>query len=284
MESAGHTDHRAGDGRRHVVDDGMFLPGGLIEGSESLEVAHTAGFTTLALAQLFNAFNPRSETTSAFHRPFRNRWLWASVALAAVCRSLWSNCCSCNGLLARVARPGPLGDCDGHGVGGVVVRRIAETVLADHRSARQLAWVSLVKTQLRSHPVAGLARRSRRNPQRFNRQVCTAQVVQPRRRRDRRPAVQQRGRPSRGSTGRRLRRRRWSEPQSADLRSRSLMRGWDGRGSRCRRWVMALDERCIEWSIARRCSLTGSQHPAAHSASLSASNRSVRLPISHFHK
>ena len=38
--------------------------------------------TTLALAQLFNAFNSRSETTSAFHRPFTNRWLWASVALA----------------------------------------------------------------------------------------------------------------------------------------------------------------------------------------------------------
>ena len=62
----------------------MFLPGGLIEGSDSLQVARTAGFTTLALAQLFNAFNSRSETTSAFHRPFRNRWLWASVALAAV--------------------------------------------------------------------------------------------------------------------------------------------------------------------------------------------------------
>ena len=61
----------------------MFLPGGLIEGSDSLQVARTAGFTTLALAQLFNAFNSRSETTSAFRRPFRNRWLWASVALAA---------------------------------------------------------------------------------------------------------------------------------------------------------------------------------------------------------
>ena len=60
----------------------MFSPGGLIERSESLQVARTAGFTTLALAQLFNAFNSRSQTTSAFHRPFRNRWLWGSVALA----------------------------------------------------------------------------------------------------------------------------------------------------------------------------------------------------------
>ena len=42
----------------------VFLPGGLIEGSESLEVARTAGFTTLALAQLFNAFNSRSEMRS----------------------------------------------------------------------------------------------------------------------------------------------------------------------------------------------------------------------------
>src|SRR5690606_31594716 len=43
----------------------IFLPGGLVEGGDSLEVARTAGFTTLVLAQLFNAFNSRSETTSA---------------------------------------------------------------------------------------------------------------------------------------------------------------------------------------------------------------------------
>ena len=48
-----------------------------------MQVARTAGFTTLVFAQLFNAFNSRSETTSAFHRPFSNRWLWASVAIAA---------------------------------------------------------------------------------------------------------------------------------------------------------------------------------------------------------
>ncbi|MFB0833525.1 cation-translocating P-type ATPase [Arthrobacter halodurans] len=62
----------------------VFLPGGLIEGGDSLEVARTAGFTTLVFAQLFNAFNSRSETTSAFRRPFDNAWLWGSVGLAVL--------------------------------------------------------------------------------------------------------------------------------------------------------------------------------------------------------
>ena len=62
----------------------IFLPGGLVEGHDSLEVARTAGFTTLVIAQLFNAFNSRSETTSAFHRLFVNKWLWGAVALAFV--------------------------------------------------------------------------------------------------------------------------------------------------------------------------------------------------------
>ncbi|KAE8763349.1 cation-translocating P-type ATPase [Georgenia thermotolerans] len=61
----------------------IFLPGGLVAGSDSLEVARTAGFTTLVLAQLFNTFNSRSETTSAFRHLFANRWLWAAVLLAA---------------------------------------------------------------------------------------------------------------------------------------------------------------------------------------------------------
>jgi magnesium-transporting ATPase (P-type) len=59
----------------------FFLPGGLLEGSHSLAVARTAGFTTLVIAQLFNAFSSRSETTSAFRRLFTNGWLWGSVAL-----------------------------------------------------------------------------------------------------------------------------------------------------------------------------------------------------------
>lgn len=60
----------------------VFLPGGLVEGSDSLETARTAGFTTLVFAQLFNAFNSRSESISAFRHPFTNAWLWGSVALA----------------------------------------------------------------------------------------------------------------------------------------------------------------------------------------------------------
>lgn len=62
----------------------LFLPGGLIEGHESLALARTAGFTVLVLAQLFNCFNSRSETGSAFRGMFANRWLWATVVLSAI--------------------------------------------------------------------------------------------------------------------------------------------------------------------------------------------------------
>ena len=62
----------------------LFLPGGLVEGSDSLEVARTAGFTTLVLAQLFNALNSRSDTMSAFHGLFSNRWLTGALVLGAV--------------------------------------------------------------------------------------------------------------------------------------------------------------------------------------------------------
>ena len=60
----------------------LYLPGGMLPGSDSLDTARTAGFTVLVLAQLFNAFNARSETTSAFHRMFANRWLWGAVVLS----------------------------------------------------------------------------------------------------------------------------------------------------------------------------------------------------------
>lgn len=96
-------DERAIDGRmwRGVVEMGLvmalaslatidlYLPGGLIEGSLAeggglLDQARTAGFTTLVFAQLFNCFNARSETVSAFSHMFVNRWLWAAVALSAL--------------------------------------------------------------------------------------------------------------------------------------------------------------------------------------------------------
>ena len=59
----------------------LLLPGGWFEGTQSLDTARTAAFTVLVLAQLFNAFNARSETASAFRGLFDNRWLWAAVAL-----------------------------------------------------------------------------------------------------------------------------------------------------------------------------------------------------------
>jgi magnesium-transporting ATPase (P-type) len=62
----------------------LFLPGGLLPGDDSLAVARTAGFTTLVFAQLFNAFNARSETSSAFRRLFVNRWLWGAIALTVL--------------------------------------------------------------------------------------------------------------------------------------------------------------------------------------------------------
>lgn len=60
------------------------LPGGLVEGTGDLVEARTVGFTVLVFAQLFNAFNTRSETRSAFHGLMANRWLVGMVAVSAV--------------------------------------------------------------------------------------------------------------------------------------------------------------------------------------------------------
>jgi len=58
------------------------LAGGLIEGDRSVDYARTAAFTTLVLAQVFNAFNSRSDRASAFPVLFTNRLLWGAVAIA----------------------------------------------------------------------------------------------------------------------------------------------------------------------------------------------------------
>lgn len=58
------------------------LPGGLIEGSGTIEHARTMGFTTLTLFQLFNVFNARSDERSAFEGLFANKWLWGAVGLS----------------------------------------------------------------------------------------------------------------------------------------------------------------------------------------------------------
>lgn len=58
------------------------LPGGLIEGTGSVAYGQTMAFTTLTLFQLFNVFNARSGTRSAFAGLFENAWLWAAVGLS----------------------------------------------------------------------------------------------------------------------------------------------------------------------------------------------------------
>jgi Ca2+-transporting ATPase len=58
------------------------LPGGLIAGSGSIEYGRTMAFTILILFQMFNVFNARSDTHSAFYQLFRNPQLWGAVALS----------------------------------------------------------------------------------------------------------------------------------------------------------------------------------------------------------
>ena len=62
----------------------IYLPGGLIEGTHDLANARTAGFTVLVLAHLFNAFNARSDVTSAFAHLFGNPWLWGAITLSVL--------------------------------------------------------------------------------------------------------------------------------------------------------------------------------------------------------
>jgi len=45
-------------------------------------------FTVLVFAQLFNAFNSRSASRSAFRDLFTNRWLWAAVGISAALQLL----------------------------------------------------------------------------------------------------------------------------------------------------------------------------------------------------
>lgn len=66
----------------------LYLPGGLLEGHESVATARTAAFTTLVFAQLFNALNSRSEHVSAFHVMFTNKWLWAAIGFGLVTQVL----------------------------------------------------------------------------------------------------------------------------------------------------------------------------------------------------
>ena len=62
----------------------LYLPGGLIEGTHSLETARTAGFTVLVFTSLFTCLTARSDTTSAVVGLFANGWLWGAIALSAL--------------------------------------------------------------------------------------------------------------------------------------------------------------------------------------------------------
>jgi len=66
-----------------AVLDGA-LSGGLIDGSGTLAYAQTMAFTTLMMFQAFNALNVRSDEQSVLVGLFRNRWLWAGLALSLV--------------------------------------------------------------------------------------------------------------------------------------------------------------------------------------------------------
>jgi P-type Ca2+ transporter type 2C len=58
------------------------LPGGLIEGGGGIERARTMAFTVMVFAQLFNVFNARSDTSSAFAAMFANRLVLGAAALS----------------------------------------------------------------------------------------------------------------------------------------------------------------------------------------------------------
>ncbi len=62
----------------------IYLPGGLIEGSDDLATARTAGFTVFVFTSMFTCFTARSDTTSAFTHLFVNPWLWGAVALSVL--------------------------------------------------------------------------------------------------------------------------------------------------------------------------------------------------------
>ena len=62
----------------------IFLPGGLIDGSNDLVTARTAGFTVLVLTSLFTCVTARSDSASAFSNLLGNQWLWGALGLSLV--------------------------------------------------------------------------------------------------------------------------------------------------------------------------------------------------------
>ncbi len=65
------------------------LPGGLFTGpGGAMNYAQTMAFTTLVFFQLFNVFNARFETRSAFTKLTTNPWLWLAVAISAALQAV----------------------------------------------------------------------------------------------------------------------------------------------------------------------------------------------------
>ena len=64
------------------------LPGGLVQGSGTLQYGQTMAFNTLVLAQLFNVLNARSDRRSAFVHLFSNAWLWLAIALSLALQAI----------------------------------------------------------------------------------------------------------------------------------------------------------------------------------------------------
>jgi Ca2+-transporting ATPase len=65
------------------------LPGGLFTGPNgTMQYAQTMAFTTLVFFQLFNVFNARFETRSAFTKLTTNPWLWLAVAISAALQAV----------------------------------------------------------------------------------------------------------------------------------------------------------------------------------------------------
>ena len=63
---------------------GLIAPIGETAEGGDIANARTAGFTVLVMAHLFQCFNARSETASAFKNLFVNPWLWGAVTLSVL--------------------------------------------------------------------------------------------------------------------------------------------------------------------------------------------------------
>ena len=64
------------------------LTGGFLGGHGDMRYAQTMAFTTLVFFQLFNVFNSRSDTESAFKGMFSNKWIWLAILISVLLQIL----------------------------------------------------------------------------------------------------------------------------------------------------------------------------------------------------